>query len=645
MKAQQIAQTYIDKKMVPIPLNKSGDGKGVLIPNWQTIYFEAKDFNESNNFGTNIALNNWIDIDLDSKNAVFFGAKFLKNTLTLGIVDPEIASLVHTTHYFYKAKGGEEFKIRKYPNGKTIAEVRVEGNTVVEPSIAKSKLFDNKFVQRKFNNSPEVICEDENLYKNFNKICVASVLQTVIASDNMPFVKLTSCLKRYCTDWTDSEIYNFCEAVASSIKGKGGRSIFSWKKIKAKVKSSLNNWEKENTKASGYQSFAKEVGLDEKYCRDMFEWIGKVPIEGSKEDRKTIIDFTEMAMSENAFLKEVERSYLVSPLICDVGLYIVAGKPKQGKSRLMKDLAYKVVNGGTWLGHTVAQGDVLLLSLEDNEDSMNIDIKSMGLQNKKKPTTFVDQCPSLERGLVESIELWHRKMDNPKLIIIDTFQKVKPMGSQKTKNANAYEVDYHYLSQLHATAKNLKICIIYVHHLSQADKSHSWDKIMGSTGHQGVTDAMYMLDRVEGTHKGTFKGLGRNIPGFEMDIEWNSNPEEPMTFQYVGDTFEIKTKEHKREIFKAMKQLALDGESEIKPNDVYKVLNLVSNKEKGACNKNMQRMRKNGELREGEKYGTYKLAYAANCYDDDGNINPDDNAPWVKAQGIDFEADKIESKH
>ena len=233
MKAQQIAQTYIDNKIVPIPLNKSGDGKGCLILNWQNTYFEAKDFNESNNFGTNIALNNWIDIDLDSKNAVFFGAKFLKNTLTMGLVDPDIPSLVHTTHYFYKAEGGEEYLMRKYPDGKTIAEVRVEGNTVVEPSIAKSKLFDNRLVKRKFNNSPTVICEDKNLYKNFNKICVASVLQTVIASDNMPFVKLTSCLKRYCTDWTDSEIYDFCEAVAASIKGKGGRSIFSWKKIKA----------------------------------------------------------------------------------------------------------------------------------------------------------------------------------------------------------------------------------------------------------------------------------------------------------------------------------------------------------------------------------------------------------------------------
>ena len=127
-----------------------------------------------------------------------------------------------------------------------------------------------------------------------------------------------------------------------------------------------------------------------------------------------------------------------------------------------------------------------------------------------------------------------------------------------------------------------------------------------------------------------------------MDIEWNSNPKEPMTFQYVGDSFEIKTKEHKREIFKAMKQLAKDGESEIKPHDVYKVLNLIKNKEKEACNKNMQRMRKKGELREGEKYGTYKLAHDIKFYNDDGNII-DTESPWIK--GIDYEADKIESNH
>ena len=55
-----------------------------------------------------------------------------------------------------------------------------------------------------------------------------------------------------------------------------------------------------------------------------------------------------------------------------------------------------------------------------------------------------------------------------------------------------------------------------------------------------------ILERAPYGNKASFKGLGRNIAGFEMDIEWNSNPKEPMTFQYVGDSFEIKTKENKR---------------------------------------------------------------------------------------------------
>ena len=48
-----------------------------------------------------------------------------------------------------------------------------------------------------------------------------------------------------------------------------------------------------------------------------------------------------------------------------------------------------------------------------------------------------------------------------------------------------------------------------------SDKSRrAWDKIMGSTGHQGVTDAMYMLSRDEDGYKGSFEGIGRNIAGF-----------------------------------------------------------------------------------------------------------------------------------
>ena len=643
MSISSAAKVYIAMNIVPIPLNKSGDGKGTTISGWQNTFFEAKDFNDNNNIGINLGLSKKVDADMDSKEAAFYAKHFLKPTLKMGLRNEADPLLI--THYFYDAEGSnvKDYIGRNFPNGKTVAELRVEGNTVVEPSIAESKLFNKKFVKREFvQDGVTKTCIDENLVKNFNKVCVASVLKTVIASDNMPFVKLTACLKRYCGNWSEDDIYSFIEIVSKGIKNKNGGNLFVWKVIKAKIKTVLKNWDDPKIEQSGYLSFSKEVGLKPGYAREMFQWIGKVPKEGSEEDRKTIVDFEAMAMTENDFLKEVERSHLVTPLICSVGLYVIAGKAKQGKSRLAKDLAYKVKNGGSWLGHPIEEtGDVLLLALEDNSDSMNLDIKGMGLQNIPKPTTYAEnECPSLERGFIESCELWCEKMKNPKLIIIDTFQKIKPMGSQKTKNANSYEVDYYYLSQLHQFAKEQKICVIYIHHLSQADKVHSWDKIMGSTGHQGCTDAMYMLDREDGGLNGTFKGIGRNIAGFEMNIVWNSNAKEPMTFQYNGDTFETKTKEHKREIFKAMKQLAEDGESEVKPADVFKVLNLLSIKEKNGCKKNMQRMRTKGELREGEKYGTYKLAHAVEWYDEDGNEKSDPNPPWSGAL-IDYEKDKI----
>ena len=51
-------------------------------------------------------------------------------------------------------------------------------------------------------------------------------------------------------------------------------------------------------------------------------------------------------------------------------------------------------------------------------------------------------------------------------------------------------------------------------------------------------------------------------------------------------------------------------------------------------------MRTKGELREGEKYGTYKLAHAVEWYDEDGNEKSDPNPPWSGAL-IDYEKDKI----
>ena len=622
------AQKYLDLGFQPLPLDKSGDGKAIYEDGWKTREYTANDFSENNNIGLNLLPKNkeaLSNVDPDSENAIYFCKQFLLPTATLGLKSLDGKKVLAGTSYFYKGKLDVSTLARKYPDGKIIAELRGEGNIVVAPSIAESRFFDHKFVERAWIDERQP-AENAALEKQFNQVCVASVLRDYIKGFNMPVVKLTACLKRYCTDWQENEIYTFIETLVDSIPSTDKKHNSERKKVRSKIKTVLKNWDNPETHQAGYESFADHVGLDHKYCRDMFSWIGKVPNQETKNDRKTIISFKANAMTEADFHKKIERSYLVPPIICDKGLYVFAGKPKGGKSRILKDLGYKVQNPdlGTWIGHTVANGDVLLLALEDNIDSMNIDIKEMGYQHKKKPTTFVEIAPTLDRGLEESIKLWTEEVPNPRLVILDTFQKIKPLGEQKTRNANAYEVDYHYLSKLHTLARELNICIIYVHHLSQADKTHSWDKIMGSTGHQGVTDAMYMLEREEGTNQATFKGIGRNIAEFKMDIEWNNLT---YKFDYVGDSYLRKTAKHKKDIFKAMVALAKQGSGSVKPADVYKVLNLVTNKEKNTCNKNMQRMRKNHELREGEAFGEYKLPYKLEAYGDDGELLSG-NEPW-----------------
>ena len=84
-----VAQQYIDQGIVVIPLSKKGDGKGAFVDEWQTKEFEAKDFGPDNNIGLNIGLSKKIDVDLDSQNAIYFGAKFLTPTKTLGIKSPD----------------------------------------------------------------------------------------------------------------------------------------------------------------------------------------------------------------------------------------------------------------------------------------------------------------------------------------------------------------------------------------------------------------------------------------------------------------------------------------------------------------------------------------------------------------------------
>ncbi|WP_440678096.1 AAA family ATPase [Candidatus Pelagibacter sp. HIMB1611] len=616
-KVTQKVNEYLSKGLKVIPLTKNNDGKGCIVKGWQTKIFTADNFTENHNVGINIGLSNLVDIDLDSKNAEIFGSKFLNpNTMIFGVKPHK--GLILKTHFLYKNSNNLKYLKREYPDKSTIAELRVEGNTVCPPSIAKSKLCKNDWVERVSIREDGPIATDQDLLKKFNKLCAASALRYLLEkrnSNNIPFVKLASCLLKY-TDWDQKERWWFVEAIVSTLPK------FNWRDIEYKLKSIENNHSKENTKSSGYKAFAEEVSVSSSYAKDLFSWIGKVNSDEEKKDTKKIVDFFSNRMLGYEFKMEIKREFLINPIIPKEGLGILAGRPKSMKSFLTLDLAYSVQNQeSNFLNQgLIDHGDVLLLALEDNKDSMALRIQGMKYADKIHPTTFVDfNCPLLTQGLEESLSEWCSKVSNPRFVIIDTFQKIKPLSGQGQGKANAYEIDYYYLGKLKDLAHKHKLFILYVHHLKQASMDYSWDRIMGSTGHQGVPDAMYMLDRDEVGNRATLKGRGRNFKDFSFDLEWNS---QELKYSYSGDSYVIKTEFHKKKIYLAMKSLAEDNRHSVKPKDVCSTLNLVTQKEKSNISKNMQRMKDKSELNQGEKYGEYKLACDLSQIDKDGNLIP-----------------------
>jgi len=575
---------------------------------YERIY-TIDEVNEDNNLGINLEKSNIVDVDLDDDWAIKFGTAWLPDdTMRLG--RRYTNGKVECTHYFFKKVGDPKEAHNK------VAELRLKGQTVVYGS-TQHKQTGETFERYWFNSTEPK--EISNLREIFFKISFASFLAPHI---NKRFqldhvgLKIDGCLKRY-TNYSDDErekfLTDFYSVVSPSNKIKP-------QDYKRQIKSNNNE-----TKVAGFKSLAETLELEPKEVKKWCNWIGQVP-EKETNIKKTIISFASKALTGEQLKKRVVRKDLIEDLFPDHGLLIIAGRPKSMKSFCALDLAYSVQNKfiETFYGKKILEhGDVLGLFLEDDADSMALRIQGMNFIDLDKPTTFVEDCPQITRGLEESIEMWCEEVSNPKLVIIDTFQKIKPLYTKGGQNANAYEIDYHYLSILKRVADKHKLLIIYIHHLKQAKVDYKWDRIMGSTGHQGVTDGMYMIDRDELGSNATFMGRGRNIRDFQYQLIWN---DENLRYEntMAAPTIVV-ANETKREVFKAMKILKEKyNKHSVKPADIYEILALEPKSlEARNIQKTMQRMRAPGddqELSLGAGFGTYSLKVASEHIDEEGNL-------------------------
>ena len=213
---------------------------------------------------------------------------------------------------------------------------------------------------------------------------------------------------------------------------------------------------------------------------------------------------------------------------------------------------------------------------------------------------LANDVPYLKYGFETCITNCIESNQNPRLIIIDTLARIKPRVARNS--GTAYDQDNELLSGIQKIAIQNNITVAFITHLSKASTDYSFDKIQGSVGIQGMTDAMWLIDRGDNTNNASIVGRGRDINDFEYAVKWNADT---WCYDFTGNLEIVQKTENRLEVINAMKELSVK-QKEIAPRDICKHYGFTSNSKDGKrISKTMQRMLGDSELIKGNKYGTY----------------------------------------
>jgi len=578
-----IAQKIIDKGMYFIPLFPNSKHNGDT--DFLTKDYKLQDLKPNSNIGINPKKSGVYVVDLDSDFAIKFGDKWLPKNTTIGARQYPNGR-IEKTHYYFQSDGSLKDNTKGLP-----AELYYDHN-IVAYGVTIHK--DTKEPMKRFWQSEDSLESFNDSYlRVFNLINFASKIAPHIHSTNRGGLYLDSCLWRYCKDWTDEDRVSFLTDFFDVARpGSKHNNRKQWQRI---VKANNND----TTNNAGYQFLAEHLGVDKKHLREWFNWIGTVHEEKAK---KTYKDFTRGIDMVALRQKEIPPLKFSIEKILPEGLVLFCGRAKSMKSWTMLLISYLVQNGMDALGHKTSQGDCLYLGLEDSERRLKDREKKLGINTLTPP--YVDvEAPYLNMGLEDSLQKWIDAVDNPRLIVIDTLARVKQAMGKRA--GTAYDHDNETLRNIQKLAVKNGVTIVLVSHLNKAPQDYAFDKITGSTGLQGMCDAMWLCERGEHGAKSTLIGRGRDIMDFEYSLTWN---QETWRYDYLGDLGIVTLNENRKEILNAMKQITDDGLEEIRPADVVKFCGYpVKSKEANNISKTMYRMKNDYELLAGKKYGTYKL--------------------------------------
>jgi DNA-binding transcriptional ArsR family regulator len=245
------------------------------------------------------------------------------------------------------------------------------------------------------------------------------------------------------------------------------------------------------------------------------------------------------------------------------GLVLVVGPPKLGKSWFVLSLAVAVASGGVAFGKIpIEQGAVLYYGLEDSERRLQNRLETiLGDEIAPEHLEIKTTLTRLNEGGVQEIADWLATHPNARLVIIDTFARVKPKGRH---GANAYDEDTQALGPLQRLAVDRGVAVVVVHHTRKAVADDVFETVSGSTGLTGVADAILILQRKRNETDTRLHVTGRDISEAELAIKFD--PTRGM-WTILGDAKEFaRITPERRKVIEAL------GLQPLSPKDLGKVI-------------------------------------------------------------------------
>lgn len=201
-----------------------------------------------------------------------------------------------------------------------------------------------------------------------------------------------------------------------------------------------------------------------------------------------------------------------------VGLNILAGNPKAGKSFLALGLGVAVSNGTPAMSKLrTTRGSVLYLALEDNHFRLKHRMSAM--KHIANPDLrFATIAPKLDNGGMEALDEYLTANPSTIMVVIDTLAKVNASKS----GGNVYDEDSETAGTMHALAHDHQIALVVVTHSRKMAAGDFLHRVNGSSGLTGAADTVSLLSRNRNETTATLEVTGRDIREAKFDLEWYS---------------------------------------------------------------------------------------------------------------------------